>query len=233
MLAQVLAMVGEERQDSIEPMPWANLQSKTPPHVSSTWVFFESILEVGEENIKTVPALRRENTLLSTSTVDNLNPTLQRIFDWADEQVDQNFEDAPISTSTDFDGLRKEDKVVNIYRRKQDLTVTLREDVWSAVAVLGVRIVQTTIFMGIITYHQEFLICIGHINSLKVKWKTYKEIKELSKLAEPLCLIGAISVYKKLLKPTETIFADNRSQSLVMSRLIGTTTFVSQVLAEL
>ncbi len=226
-------MVGEERQDSIESMPWVNLQNRTLPHESSTWGLFESMREMGEESIIVPAAVRRQSTSFSTPTFDKLNPTLQRIFDWAEDQVDQNLEDAPISTSTDFDGLRKQDEVVSIHRRKQDLTVTLREDVWSAVAVPGVRIVRTTSFMGITTYHQEFLICLGHTNSLKVKWKTYKEIKELSKLAEPLCLTGAISVYNELLKPTETIFADNRSPSLVMSRLIGITTFVSQVLEEL
>ncbi len=216
----------------MKPMPWVNLESRSLPNESSTWGFFESIREVGEEN-RITPSFTHRQSSTSTSTFDKLNPTLQRIFDWAEDQVDQNLEDSPILTSTDVDGLGKQDKVVSIYRRKRDLTVTLREDMWSAVALLGTRIVGTTSFIGITAYHQEFLICLSHINGLKVKWKTYKEIVKLSKLAEPLCLTEAISVYNEFLKPTQTVFADNRSTSIVMSRLKGTEAFVSHVLEEL
>ncbi len=227
----------EEEEEGRSPtrfMAWAE-----PPtmdavqHQSSRWGFFstESAVEMGEGSKMIMPAGVRPQ-LRSSSAVDKLNPTLQSIFDWAEDQVDQNLEDAPILTPTDLDGLKKQDKVVSIYRRKQDLTVTLREDVWSAVAVFGVRVVRKFRFPRSTAY-QEFLICLGHMDGIKFKWKSYKEIRRLSKLVRPLCLVGAIAVYNDLLKPTETIFADNTGPSLIMARLVGITAFVSQVLEEL
>ncbi len=232
-LTLAAAMEEERGNASIRFMPWAKLQSRTLPCESSRWGFFtnQSTISEMDEDIL-IPATSRPQ-ISSLSSVDKLNPTLQCIFDWAEDQVDQNLEDAPILTSTDLDGLQKEDQVVNIHRRKQDLTVTLREDVWSAIVVFGARIVRKSPFLGVTTSRQEFLICLGHMRGLKVRWKPYKEIRRLLKLVEPLCLTGAIAVYNDLLKPTEKIFANSRDPHLLMTRLMGITTFVSQVLEEL
>ncbi len=227
-------MEDERGFSSVRFMPWTKLQSRTMPCESSTWGFFTSQSKLDMDGDQLIPAtFQAAPQITALSLLDKLNPTLQSIFDWAEDQVDQNLDDAPILTSTDLDGLKKEDQVLSIHRRKKDITVTLREDVWSAIVVFGCRIVRRSPFLGVTTYRQEFLICIGHMGGLKVRWKLYKEIKRLLRLVEPLCLTGAIAVYNDLLKPTEKIFENKRDPHLLMARLIGITTFVSQVLEEL
>jgi hypothetical protein len=198
---------------------------------SSTWGFF-AMEESIQEAISATGSGRSPGA-------NQLHPGLKAVYEWADEQGDDaEGEPWPLegSVAADLDGLPGVPEIVKLFRKRDDLLITLREDHFAAVAVHGARLVRYK-RKGLLGYmttntHAQFCVALSFSNQLYVRWVRYSHVKLLSRTASRLYMPEAMSAWSHL-KETEHMFADRECTELLARRLFGIREFLAMVLEEL